>query len=170
MAQPRKSNLVHLHEQPKPPTNLCLSPAASKTLKAYTSSLSQPCSGGAARAVDVFTRSTYIDILLDSLRYCQKEKGLRVHAWCVMSNHVHLMISTQFGHHPSDALRDLKKFTSKKIIAAIEDKEQPESRRATRLPTACCGFSRARRSGVPVKRMRRTRSTSFGNKETIPSN
>jgi putative transposase len=26
-------------------------------------------------------------------------------------------------------LRDFKKFTSKQIIAAIEDKEQPESRR-----------------------------------------
>ena len=55
------------------------------------------------RAVDVFTRAAYVDILLDSLRYCQKEKGLRIHAWYVMSNHVHLMISTQFGHHLSDA-------------------------------------------------------------------
>ena len=50
-----------------------------------------------------------------------------------MSNHVHLMISTQFGHHPSDSLRDLKKFTSKKIIAAIADKEHPESRRGWML-------------------------------------
>ncbi|WP_373513463.1 hypothetical protein [Persicitalea sp.] len=43
------------------------------------------------------------------------------------------MISTQFGHHPSDALRDLKKFTSKKIIAAIADKEDSESRRGWML-------------------------------------
>ncbi len=35
--------------------------------------------------VDVFTRATYVDILLDSLRYCQQEKGLRIHAWCIMS-------------------------------------------------------------------------------------
>ena len=39
------------------------------------------------------------------------------------------MISTKFGSNPSDVLRDFKKFTSKQIIAAIEDKEQPESRR-----------------------------------------
>jgi len=83
--------------------------------------------------VDVFTRRVYVDILLDSIRYCQKEKGLRIHAWCLMSNHVHLMISTEFGHHPSDALRDLKKFTARKIIAAIGDKEQPESRRSWML-------------------------------------
>ena len=36
---------------------------------------------GPPMRVDVFTRSTYIDILLESLRYCQKEKGLRIHAW-----------------------------------------------------------------------------------------
>ncbi len=34
---------------------------------------------------DVFTRSTYVDIVLESLRYCQKEKGLRIHAWCIMN-------------------------------------------------------------------------------------
>ncbi|MFC6193891.1 transposase [Dyadobacter subterraneus] len=79
--------------------------------------------------VDVFTRSNYVDILLNSLRYCQKEKGLIIHAWCIMSNHVHLMISTKSGHHPSDVLRDLKKYTSKQIIAEIEDKNLPESRR-----------------------------------------
>jgi putative transposase len=83
--------------------------------------------------VDVFSRSNYVDILLDSLRYCQKEKGLRIHGWCIMSNHVHLIISTQVGHHPSDVLRDLKKFTSKQIVAAIEDKKLPESRRGWML-------------------------------------
>ncbi|WP_373331203.1 transposase [Salmonirosea aquatica] len=46
---------------------------------------------------------------------------------------MNLMISTEFGHHPSDALRDLKKITSRKIIAAIADKEQPESRRGWML-------------------------------------
>ncbi len=110
----------------------------------------RPCGG-------VFTRSTYVDILLESLRYCQKEKGLRIHAWCVMSNHVHLMISTQFGYHPSDALRDLKKFTSKKIIAAIADKEQPESRRGWMLWI----FSKRART------VQRIRSISFGSRRII---
>lgn len=31
--------------------------------------------------VDVFTRKDYRYILLDSIRYCQKEKGLLLHAW-----------------------------------------------------------------------------------------
>ena len=39
--------------------------------------------------IDVFTRNEYKDILLDSLRYCQQEKGMEIYAWCIMSNHVH---------------------------------------------------------------------------------
>lgn len=43
--------------------------------------------------VDVFTRKVYCDIVLDSLRYCQKERGLYIHGWCLMSNHIHLVVS-----------------------------------------------------------------------------
>jgi putative transposase len=39
--------------------------------------------------VDVFTRREYRDIVLDSIRHCQKEKGSILYAWCIMSNHVH---------------------------------------------------------------------------------
>ena len=69
--------------------------------------------------VDVFTRKTYVDILLESLRYCIANKGLKIHAWCIMSNHVHLIASATDGNL-SDVLRDFKKFTSKSIIEAIE--------------------------------------------------
>ncbi len=77
--------------------------------------------------VDVFTRKAYRDIVLDSIRFCQKEKGLLLHSWCIMSNHVHLIISAKDGNL-SDVLRDFKKFTSKQFIKAIEDNKQ-ESRR-----------------------------------------
>lgn len=70
--------------------------------------------------VDAFTRKEYRDILLDSIKYCQKEKGLVLHAWCIMSNHIHLIASAK-AFDLSDILRDFKKFTSKKIIKAIED-------------------------------------------------
>ena len=69
--------------------------------------------------VDVFTRQSYRDILLDSLRYCQKEKGLILNSWCVMSNHFHMIASAK-EENLSDILRDFKKYTSKEIIKAIE--------------------------------------------------
>ena len=77
--------------------------------------------------VDVFTRKSYRDIVLDSIQHCQKEKGLLLHGWCIMSNHLHLVASAQ-NKDLSDILRDFKKFTSKQIVKAIQDNKQ-ESRR-----------------------------------------
>jgi len=69
--------------------------------------------------VDVFTRSFYKEIFMDSLNYAINNKGLIVYAWVIMSNHVHLIISSQENNELSAIVRDLKKFTSKKIIKEI---------------------------------------------------
>ena len=70
--------------------------------------------------VDVFTRPIYKEIMVESLAYSQKKKGLIVHAWVIMSNHLHLIVSSKENCNLSDIFRDLKKFTSKKIISEIE--------------------------------------------------
>ena len=76
----------------------------------------------------VFTRREYRDILLDSIRYCQQHKGLEVWGYCVMTSHAHWI----FGRHGEPSLegiiRDIKKYTSVKIIEAIRNNEH-ESRR-----------------------------------------
>jgi len=53
----------------------------------------------------------------------QKEKGLKIHAWCIMSNYVHLIASATEPNRLSDILRDLKKFTSTNIIKAISEND-----------------------------------------------
>ena len=70
--------------------------------------------------VDIFTREHYCNILLDSLKYCQREKNLVVNAYVIMSNHIHLMCYVCEPNGLSDVLRDFKKFTSKAILDAIE--------------------------------------------------
>lgn len=77
--------------------------------------------------VDVFTRKQYRDILLDSLKFCQAEKGLKLYAWCIMSNHIHLILAAN-NSNLSDLLRDFKKFTAKQLIKAIGENKQ-ESRK-----------------------------------------
>ena len=77
--------------------------------------------------IDLFTRPTYTEILLDSLRFCQTHKGLRIYAWCIMTNHVHLVIGTNKNPMP-DILRDFKSFTSNQLRKAIEENAQ-ESRK-----------------------------------------
>lgn len=69
--------------------------------------------------VDVFTRQVYRDILIDSINYCIAEKGLEVFSWVIMSNHCHLIIRSTKGDL-SGTIRDLKKFTAKKIFKEIE--------------------------------------------------
>lgn len=70
--------------------------------------------------LDVFTRSEYKDILIDSLHYCQQNKGMEVFAWCIMTNHVHLVFRSANGQKPELLLGDFKRFTSKAIIEAIK--------------------------------------------------
>ncbi len=78
--------------------------------------------------VDVFTRNEYKNILIENLDYCQQNKGLEIFAWCIMTNHVHLIIRAKENYSLSDILRDFKKFTSKEIINAIKENPQ-ESRK-----------------------------------------
>jgi len=75
---------------------------------------------------DIFTRKIYRDIVIDSLRYCQENKGLEIYAYVIMSNHIHLL-ARGVNNNLSDILRDFKRHTSKRIIEAVQQKE--ESRR-----------------------------------------
>lgn len=77
--------------------------------------------------VDVFTRADYCDIVVDSLNHCVNEKGLIIYGWCLMSNHIHLLVRSETGDL-SGTMRDFKKFTAKKIFKAIEENPQ-ESRK-----------------------------------------
>ena len=45
--------------------------------------------------IDIFTRKIYRDIVIDSLMYCQKEKGLEIFAYVIMSNHIHLIAKSE---------------------------------------------------------------------------
>ena len=78
--------------------------------------------------VDVFTRAEYVNILLNSIRYCQKHKGLEVHSWVIMSNHIHLIVSMKGEPTISDFVRDMKKHTSIEITNLIAGNDK-ESRR-----------------------------------------
>jgi len=71
--------------------------------------------------LDVFTRNEYKDIVVESLTFCQKEKGMEIFAWCIMTNHVHLIFRDAGQKKPQLLIGDFKRFTSKKIVQAILD-------------------------------------------------
>jgi REP element-mobilizing transposase RayT len=70
--------------------------------------------------IDALTRPIYKDIIVDSIKFCIKEKGLEVYAWCIMTNHVHLIIGS-IKNKMEDIIRDLKRHTSKSILLGIEE-------------------------------------------------
>lgn len=78
--------------------------------------------------LDVFTRNKYKNIIVDSLQYCQKEKGMDIYAWCIMANHVHFIFRSAKGQKPELLLGDFKRFTSKEVVKAITDNPR-ESRK-----------------------------------------
>lgn len=76
---------------------------------------------------DVFSRELYKEILMNSLIYCIDHKSLDLHAWVIMTNHVHLIISSK-TNKLENIVRDIKKYTSKQIVEKIEI-NQKESRK-----------------------------------------
>jgi REP element-mobilizing transposase RayT len=76
--------------------------------------------------IDVFSRKSYRDCIIECLDYCIKNKGMILYGYVIMSNHIHLIIQSNEGKL-SDLVRDFKKFTSKSILDKIQNGS--ESRR-----------------------------------------
>jgi REP element-mobilizing transposase RayT len=75
--------------------------------------------------IDVFTRKIYRDIIIDSFKFMIDEREFQLFSYVIMSNHIHLIANSSNGKL-SDAIRDFKKYTSKRIIDTIMS--TPESR------------------------------------------
>ena len=77
--------------------------------------------------IDVFIRNEYKEILIESWKYCQQEKGLDIYAWIIMTSHIHMIIGCK-TNKLEDVVRDIKRHTSVKLREAIKENIQ-ESRR-----------------------------------------
>jgi putative transposase len=66
--------------------------------------------------VYLFDRYNRWGILADSIRFCQEHKGLTLHAYVFMLNHIHLIVFS----NAAGFVHDFKKFTSKQLKVNIE--------------------------------------------------
>ena len=69
--------------------------------------------------LNIFEDDQYKNILLKSLRFCQQNKGMEIYAWCIMTNHVHLVFRSMNEQPPELLLGDFKSFTSNQIIKEL---------------------------------------------------
>jgi len=70
--------------------------------------------------IDIFARKIYRDIVIESLTYCQQKKGLKLYAYVIMSNHIHLLAQSEMDNL-SGFVRDFKHYTSSKILDIVEN-------------------------------------------------
>jgi REP element-mobilizing transposase RayT len=76
----------------------------------------------------VFTKEKYTKIALDCLTFCQKEKGLEIYSWVIMTNHLHLVFRSVGDQKPGHLLGDFKRFTSNAIVKAIKEDAEESNR------------------------------------------
>jgi REP element-mobilizing transposase RayT len=77
--------------------------------------------------IDIFVRPVFKQIIVESLNHFNEKKGLTIYAWCLMTNHLHLMAQAEQGYGLSLIANDFKKFTTKIILEDID--AEPEVRR-----------------------------------------
>ncbi len=77
--------------------------------------------------IDVFTRRNYKEEIAESLDFCQKNKGLGLYAWCLMTNHLHLVCKAEKPYQLTHIVRDFKRYTANSLLGKIQ--QEPESRR-----------------------------------------
>jgi putative transposase len=65
----------------------------------------------------VFTTAACCDILVRSLEYCRAHKAMRIHAWVILDNHFHAIVS---GPRLAQAIADLKKFTARQLLVQLK--------------------------------------------------
>jgi len=68
----------------------------------------------------IFREKRYFEIIVESLKYCQDNKGHLVSGYVIMLTHFHLMAQTKEGVRFQDVMRDMKKFMSKEISSQLE--------------------------------------------------
>lgn len=71
--------------------------------------------------IDIFTRKKYRDLILENLNYCKKNKGLKIHGYVFMTNHIHMVVSTDGTKMLSSILRDFKSYTAKLILNDVRE-------------------------------------------------
>ncbi len=78
--------------------------------------------------IDVFSRKELRDVLIRSMDYCIRYKGLQVYAYVIMTNHLHVIWSATEGSGGlSSIVRDFKKHTAKEILKFISGYKESRS-------------------------------------------
>jgi putative transposase len=83
----------------------------------------------------VFTSAACCDIIVRSFEFCREHKGLKIHAWVILDNHLHAILAAP---DLSAVLRDLKSFTTRQLIEQLNRERRPWLLNQLRYYRAAC--------------------------------
>ena len=82
--------------------------------------------------IDLFSRKELRDIVISSLKYCIQNKGLNVYCYCIMTNHLHMIVNCNEPFQLSETIRDFKRHIATECFKWISHNQ--ESRREWMIP------------------------------------
>lgn len=71
--------------------------------------------------IDIFTTPAYFQVVIDSLKFCQKNKKLLLYEYVILTNHLHLIVQAKAGHRLSQIISDFKKHTTQEILKLLQE-------------------------------------------------
>lgn len=69
--------------------------------------------------IDILTKLEYFEMIIDSLKFCQNEKGLEIYEYVIMTNHLHLIVKAK-NNNLSQVISDFKKHTTREMFKLLE--------------------------------------------------
>ena len=66
----------------------------------------------------VFTKKEYFEIIIKALKFCRANKKLKIYAYVILENHLHLITS---GENLAKIIKEFKSFTARKIINTLQE-------------------------------------------------
>jgi REP element-mobilizing transposase RayT len=93
--------------------------------------------------IPIFTNKESVNIVIDSLKYLQQNRNLKIYAYVILENHLHLIAQSD------DIAKDMarfKSFTARKIIEEKRDRLNKIYPVATTAITVQC--SHRRKKGI----------------------
>ncbi len=71
----------------------------------------------------VFTHPPFVDVVLDSWRFLQRERGIDIFAYVILENHLHWIASAKSSPEDlADQVGRFKSFTARRIVDEMEQR------------------------------------------------
>ena len=67
--------------------------------------------------IPIFTNKESVGIVIDSLKYLQKSDNLKIYAYVILENHLHLVVSSD---DISKTVKKFKSYTAKEILKLLQ--------------------------------------------------